>query len=356
MTAKTNPFGSLIPAEKMAGVKTVVLPAFQASSHVVEREGVEEDRAGFRRKPKAQKHPDMAVTPEQPAQTQAQQLKVAREEAYVEGFAEGKQAGYDEGFSLGKRDGEKQGESIGIERAEREASQRFDAQLKRQGDMIAELSRQLVHPIIDQDEAITRALAELSLSIAKEVIGRELMLDSSQIENLCREAIKQLPLDTDTIRVHINPHDQAVVQKLCDELQGDWQILPDASLSPGGCRIETNDSLIDISIEKKVEMIAQQVAEQHLHTHGQIAQQQQQSLAEVEQHIELSQAELDEELASEPQTQPVESQDSMTASTEDALSDEVVASKSGASNVEVDKTGSEALVPPSSSPPDENSQ
>ncbi|WP_426417589.1 flagellar assembly protein FliH [Aestuariirhabdus sp. LZHN29] len=287
MTIKSDCHDTLIPAESCGAVSPVALPAFESPGHVVEREGGEEQSfSGFRRTgaPSQSGVAGASRTAKTPL-TPEQELQKKREQAYVEGFAAGKSAGYDEGFALGKADGERQGEAVGTERAEAEAKQRFDDQLMRQGAMIGELSRQLVYPIAEQDEAITRSLAELSLSIAREVIGREINADSSHIETICREAILQLPLASGAIRVSIHPQDQPIVQKLCEELQGDWQIVPDQNMLPGGCCIETASSLVDASVEKRVALIAEQVAEQHLHTHAQTTQQQHESLEGLEQRL-----------------------------------------------------------------------
>ncbi|RRJ84993.1 flagellar assembly protein FliH [Aestuariirhabdus litorea] len=287
MTIKNFSQESLIPAEKCGAVKAVAFPAFTRPPHVVERQGdAEESPSGFRRTRSTPQQPITEPAAEAASLTLEQQLQQAKEQAYVEGFAEGKKAGYDEGFLLGRADGEREGASEGLARAEEEARQRFEAQLARQGSLLRELSRQLVSPVAEQDEAITRALAEMSLSIAREVIQRELATDSSQMEAICREAILLLPLESGTVRLYIHPQDQPIAKKLSEELEGSWQIIPDSQMLPGGCRIETQNSLVDVSVENKLRLIAQQVAEQHLHTHAQTNQQEQEALDQVEQTLE----------------------------------------------------------------------
>jgi flagellar assembly protein FliH len=55
----------------------------------------------------------------------------------------------------------------------------------------------LFEPIAEQDTQIEKSLVDLVQHITKQVIKRELAIDSSQIEHVMRDALKLLPLGVD---------------------------------------------------------------------------------------------------------------------------------------------------------------
>ena len=98
--------------------------------------------------------------------------------------------------------------------------------------------------------------------IARQVIQRELVLDSSQIESVMREALKLLPLGVGNVRLHINPQDFEQVKALRERHEETWRIVEDAALQPGGCRVETEHSRIDATVETRISQIMAKLLDQ----------------------------------------------------------------------------------------------
>ena len=105
--------------------------------------------------------------------------------------------------------------------------------------------------------------------MTRQVIQRELKTDSRQIEQVLREGLKLLPMGAENIRLFINPQDFDQIKALRERHDEHWKILEDESLQPGGCRIETEHSRIDASMETRItQAIAQlfdQLHEQNMH-------------------------------------------------------------------------------------------
>ena len=105
--------------------------------------------------------------------------------------------------------------------------------------------------------------------IARQVIQRELAIDSTQIEQVMREALKLLPLGVGNVRLYINPQDFELVKALRERHEETWRIVEDATLLPGGCRVETEHSRIDATVETRISQIMaklfDQLHEQALH-------------------------------------------------------------------------------------------
>jgi len=116
---------------------------------------------------------------------------------------------------------------------------------------------------------IEKAMVDLVQHIARQVIQRELALDSSHIESVMREALKLLPLGVGNVRLYINPQDFEQVKALRERHEETWRIVEDASLQPGGCRVETEHSRIDATVETRISQIMaklfDQLHEQALH-------------------------------------------------------------------------------------------
>ncbi|MDG9882716.1 flagellar assembly protein FliH [Pseudomonas sp. GD04058] len=176
-----------------------------------------------------------------------EELESIRQEAYNEGFATGEREGF-HGTQLKVR---------------QEAEVALNARL----ESLEQLMGHLLDPIAEQDAQIEKHLVHLVSHIAREVVGRELKTDSSQITHVLREALKLLPMGAENIRIHLNPQDFELAKALRARHQENWRLLEDDSLQPGGCWIETAHSRIDATMETRLEKALKQLFDQ-LHDQG----------------------------------------------------------------------------------------
>ncbi|WP_416426089.1 flagellar assembly protein FliH [Pseudomonas sp. App30] len=178
-----------------------------------------------------------------------EELESIRQEAYNEGFATG----------------EKEGFHSTTLKVRQEAEVALAAKLQ----SLEQLMGHLMAPIAEQDSQIEKSLVELVAHITRQVIQRELKTDSSQIEHVLRESLKLLPMGAGNVRIFVNPQDFEQVKALRERHEESWRILEDEALLPGGCRVESEHSRIDASMETRItQAIAQlfdQLHEQALH-------------------------------------------------------------------------------------------
>ncbi|BAN49731.1 flagellar assembly protein FliH [Metapseudomonas resinovorans] len=165
-----------------------------------------------------------------------------------------RQDAYNEGFATGERDGFHAGQL----KARQEAETALNARVAQ----LETLMGQLLEPIAEQDRQIEESLIHLTSLITRQVIQRELRTDSSQIRHVLREALKLLPMGASNLRIHINPQDFEQVKALRERHEESWRILEDEALEPGGCRVETEHSRIDASIETRLAQAMKQLFEQ----------------------------------------------------------------------------------------------
>ena len=117
-------------------------------------------------------------------------------------------------------------------------------------------------PIAEQDTQIEKSLVDLVQHITRQVIQRELAIDSTQIEHVMREALKLLPLGVGNVRLYVNPQDFEQVKALRERHEESWRIVEDESLLPGGCRVETEHSRIDATIETRITQVMAKLLDQ----------------------------------------------------------------------------------------------
>ena len=176
-----------------------------------------------------------------------EELEAIRQEAYNEGFATGEREGF---------------HSTQL-KVRQEAEEALSAKLA----TLEQLMSNLLEPIAEQDTQIEKSLVHLVAHMTRQVIGRELHTDSSQITHVLREALKLLPMGADNIRIHLNPQDFELVKALRERHEETWRLLEDSALLPGGCRIETAHSRIDASMETRIEKAVAQLFDR-LHDHS----------------------------------------------------------------------------------------
>ena len=133
-----------------------------------------------------------------------------------------RQEAYNEGFSTGEKDGFHAGQL--------KARQEAEAALNPKLESLEKLMTQLLEPIADQDRNLEHAMVTLVSQLAREVIQRDLLIDSSQIRQVLREALKLLPMGASNVRIYINPQDFDLVKALRERHEETWRIVEDLSL------------------------------------------------------------------------------------------------------------------------------
>jgi flagellar assembly protein FliH len=231
MSSKDETPSDLIRARDVGGFDIWSLPSFDPHVPEPEPEPVEEPPAQMEEVPLEEVQP-----------LTLEELEAIRQEAYNEGFAAG----------------EKDGFRSTTLKVRQEAEEALSGQLA----SLERLMGNLFDPIAEQDSQLEKSMVGLVQHIARQVIQRELVLDSCQIESVMREALKLLPLGVGNVRLYINPQDFEQVKALRERHEETWRIVEDAALQPGGCRVETEHSRIDATVETRINQIMAKLLDQ----------------------------------------------------------------------------------------------
>lgn len=116
-------------------------------------------------------------------------------------------------------------------------------------------------PIDAVEEHVEQELAGLAIEIARQILRREIKLDSGHVVAVVREAIASLPISTEPMSVHLNPVDALCVKEALSLSDTDhsYRIIEDPVVSRGGCRIMSATSQIDATMEKQVAAISARI-------------------------------------------------------------------------------------------------
>lgn len=160
-------------------------------------------------------------------------------------YAEGRAAGYEQGYAQGREQG----------------SAASDAEQQVLVARLEGIMKSLSEPLADLDEAVEEALVTLAIAIARQLIRRELRTNPGEVVAVVREAMAALPLASRNVHLYLHPDDATLVRKAM-ALESDtslWTIVEDPVLTRGGCRVESDPSRIDASVESRLASVIAQV-------------------------------------------------------------------------------------------------
>lgn len=156
------------------------------------------------------------------------------------------QAAYDEGFERGRKEGQTYGHREGLEEGRAESAQR----IQRLNQLLAALDT----PFEQLDQQLENEVVTLVISMVRQLIRREVKLDPGQIVGVVREALGILPIGARGIRVVLHPDDAELVRRAyaIGDHDQKWQIVEDPVIQCGGCRIHTDTSQIDATLDSRL--------------------------------------------------------------------------------------------------------
>ena len=152
---------------------------------------------------------------------------------------------YDEGFAQGYHDSLVEGKKAGLAEGQAE----IQKQTKRLNQLMATLNK----PFEELDQQVGRELVTLSLAIARQVIYREVRTDPDLILKVVRKALDALPSSSRHIHLYLHPDDADMASNspgFFDKQK--IEIVKSTEMNRGDCKVVTEVSHIDASVEKRI--------------------------------------------------------------------------------------------------------
>ena len=195
----------------------------------------------------------------------------AREVAYQEGFAAGREEGYhagnSEGQESGKLEGLAEGQMLGYEAAQSQASaEQAQALAQQKSEILAGLDEQKVllkevtdklQALSDNPQALFEPLKRLALHISEHMVLAELNLSGQAIERLVQRCLDEIDLHGQSqVLIELNPQDKSRLQEMAGDVMGQMQIQAVSTLQPGSVRVLVNDTQIEDLVQNRMQTLA----------------------------------------------------------------------------------------------------
>lgn len=150
----------------------------------------------------------------------------------------------------------------GLEAGRCEGREQGRAEMAAQAARLRAVLDALEAPLRELDDGVVEALTELALTIARHLVRREIHAEPGEIVAVVRQAAAELPVAARRVRVVLAPADASIVRAALGAGEGGearWEIVEDPSVQRGGCRIESEHSRIDATVERRLAAIAAQI-------------------------------------------------------------------------------------------------
>ncbi|MGL4614660.1 MAG: flagellar assembly protein FliH [Shewanella sp.] len=234
----------------------------------------------FGYKPKPLQKPETVEEVAPPTMAEIEDIRAQAEE---EGFNEGKQQGLSRGLEQGRLEGLAQGHQEGFSQGQEQGFAAGLAEAKNVVERFDNLVKQFESPLALLDGDIELALLNLTMALAKSVIGHELMTHPDHILSALRLGIDSLPIKEQAVNIRLHPDDAALIEQLYTSVQlarSQWTLEIDPSLHAGDCIITSQRSKVDLSVATRIDAVFAHLRQQH--AHASLLQQQRQDALEGE--------------------------------------------------------------------------
>lgn len=153
---------------------------------------------------------------------------------------------HDEGFEQGRQEGQSYGHNEGLEEGREKVREMLGT--------LDGLLEKLDQPFEDLDDQVESEIVSLVISMVRQLVRREIRMDPKHVVGVVREALAILPVNSRNIRVILHPEDADLVREAytMGDIDQKWQIVEDPVVQRGGCRVTTDTSQVDATLESRL--------------------------------------------------------------------------------------------------------
>ena len=145
---------------------------------------------------------------------------------------------YEQGFNSGRDEGLKRG----LE------------ETRNQIAYLQSIMASLSMPLLDLDKQVVEELVELAMAVVRHMVRRELKISPGEIVAVVRDSLGLLPLASSEVSLELHPEDAVLIRNALVPADSEplWKIVEDPTLRRGGCRVISNASRIDATVENRI--------------------------------------------------------------------------------------------------------
>ena len=162
-----------------------------------------------------------------------------------------------EGIEKLQKEAQQEGYKAGFEQGKKAGTEAGQKDIAQQADFLKQIMATLNTPLSNLDQQIEHDLITLVTTMTRQLVRRELKTDPEHVIGAVRTAMAVLPINDRKLKIYLNPQDIELVKTglSIDDNGVGWSWIEDPTLSRGGCRLETADTMIDASVEARLESV-----------------------------------------------------------------------------------------------------
>ena len=150
----------------------------------------------------------------------------------------------------------KQAHEEGYQQGLKKAQQEIAQQKKQLFELISFFEQ----PLQFLNAEVEQQLNLLAVTLAQQLVRREIRAEPGEIIAVIRESVKMLPLNSRKIKIFLHPEDAEIVRNTLqlnelDEEQS-WKLMEDPMITRGGCEIKSEQSTINVTLENRLQALA----------------------------------------------------------------------------------------------------
>jgi flagellar assembly protein FliH len=159
-------------------------------------------------------------------------------------------------YCRGFGDGERKGHEMGEQAGRASAMQKLDSLLTGVQKLIGELGD--LHSKTCRE--VESDLVQLALAVARKIVGRDVSMGPEAVTRIIRQALERVE-HAGRITIKLNPADLELLTEIKPQLlsglpeAGRAAFEADASITRGGCLIETDGGEVDARIERQFKVV-----------------------------------------------------------------------------------------------------
>ncbi len=162
-----------------------------------------------------------------------------------------------EGIEKLQKEAQQEGYKVGLEQGKKAGVEAGKKDIAQQANFLKQIMTTLNTPLSNLDQQIEHDLITLVTTMTRQLVRRELKTDPEHVIGAVRAAMAVLPINDRKLKIYLNPQDIELVKTglSVDDNDVSWSWIEDPTLSRGGCRLETADTMIDASVEARLESV-----------------------------------------------------------------------------------------------------
>lgn len=172
------------------------------------------------------------------------------EQAKEENF---RKAGFTDGYSQGYTEGYTQGHAQATLEGQRQITEYIATQGQETARTFGQLFEMASAQLAESEQVLAKGVLELACEVARQVLRHEMSTNPNALQPVVREALSVLAIDSKAALVRLNPLDMEVLAEVLRQEFSNLSLtlLPDSSITRGGCLVESAGTVVDGTVEKR---------------------------------------------------------------------------------------------------------